>query len=229
MARVRKIFFVLLAFFTLANLAACNPAAGGPRLIAAAQSTPIAIYPTQAAPLLHTVTVYNLTLELEVNDVQAAAAEAIRLNTSYGGTLVASQSWFEGRRSVAFLEFAVPDGQSARLHTALLQLGRTTGENYATYAHDCLTCQPFTHISLYLRSANRLFPALPASGWNPERTLQAAWRVFTAIFGFFVDIIIWVTVVAGPFVLAGWGIAALVQRLRGRAGVARKPDEEKPG
>ncbi|NPV78027.1 MAG: hypothetical protein HPY59_16825 [Anaerolineae bacterium] len=228
MDHVKKIFLAILACFILIGLTACSPAAAGPRLIAAAQATPIAVYPTQAVPLLHTVTVYNLTLELEVNDVQAAAAEAIRLNTSYGGALVTSQSWFEGKRSVVFLEFAVPDGQSARLHTALLQLGRTTGENYATYAHDCLTCQPFSHISLYLRSANRLLPALPASGWNPERTLQASWRVFTAIFGFLVDVIIWVAVVVGPFALAGWGIAALVRRLRGRAGAARKPDEEKP-
>ena len=231
MERTKNFFFIFLIFFILTSLAACSPAAGGPRLIAAAQATPTAIYPTQAVPLLHTVTVYNLTLELEVNDVQTAAAEAIRLNTNYGGTLVTSQSWFEEKRSVVFLEFTIPDGQSARLHSALLQLGRMTGEDYATYAHDCMTCQPFSHISLYLRSADRLLPmlpALPTGGWNPGYTLRAAWRVFTAIFGFLADIIIWLVVVAGPFVLAGWGIIVLARRLRGHAAADKKPGEEKP-
>jgi len=228
MNRIKQIVPVLFALFSLTTLAACAPTAGGPRLIAAAQATPIAVYPTLPAPMLQPVTVYNLTLELEVGDVQAAAAEAIRLNTSYGGTLVTNQSWFEERRSVVFLEFAVPDDQSARLHTALLQLGRTTGENYATYAHDCLTCRPFTHISLYLRSANWLLPALPASGWSPERTLRSAWRVSSAIFSFLVDIIIWLVVVAGPFVLIGWGIVVLVRRQRGAAGAPGKQRDDKP-
>ena len=44
----------------------------------------------------------------------------------------------------------------------------------------------------------------PAVG-NPERTFASALQVFTTIFGFLVDILIWLLVVVGPFVLLVWG------------------------
>ncbi|MCC6147374.1 MAG: hypothetical protein IT308_07385 [Anaerolineaceae bacterium] len=224
MKRIRKSLALLLALLSLAGLAACSSAAGEARLIATTPAMPIATYPTQAVPAPHTVVVYNLTLELEVGNVQEAAAEAIRLNTTHGGRLVANQNWIENGRNVAFLEFAVPDDQSARLHTALLLLGRTAGETYATHSHDCLTCQPLTHISLYLRSGSRLLPVSLTSGWNPAHTFRSALRVFVTLFGFLADILIWLIVVVGPFGLVGWGITLLVRRLRKR----RKQESEKP-
>ncbi len=233
MDRKQIVRMLLLCLTGLALLAAgCRPAFSSPEVNTSAKPVQIAVYATPP-PFRHTVTVYNLTLELEVKDTHTAAAEAMRLNTSFGGYLVTNQTWFENGQSVVFLEFAVPDGQSARLHSALLQLGRVIAENYATYAHDCLNCQPFSHISLYLRSSKPLLSPLPASGWNPVRTLRAALSVFTGIFSVMADGIIWLVVVGGPFVLMGWGLVALARRLRSHiggskpAGSAEKPGDEK--
>jgi len=149
----------------------------------------------------------------------------------FGGFLVTNQTWFE--KALVFFLDSPSRRTSARLHSALLQLGRVIAENYATYAHDCLNCQPFSHISLYLRSSKPLLSPLPASGWNPVRTLRAALSVFTGIFSVMADGIIWLVVVGGPFVLMGWGLVALARRLRSRtggskpAGSAEKPGDEK--
>lgn len=226
MKRNSRAPMALGVFLALAAwLAGCTPAAGEPKVVAALETRQIAVYPAPIPPVERSVTVYNLTLEMEVDNVQAASSEASRLNANYGGYLVNSQNWVENGRSVVFLEFAVPDWQSARLHTALLQLGSVTAENFATYSYDCAYCQPFAHISLYLRSRARPLPPLPAAGWDPRRTLQAATAVFIRIFGFLADVLIWLVVVGSPFVLAGWGIYALVRRLRSRSS---RSGEQKP-
>jgi hypothetical protein len=45
------------------------------------------------------------------------------------------------------------------------------------------------------------------------QTFQRAFGVFVNIFGFLVDIVIWVGVVIGPFLLIGWGIWSAIKRL----------------
>lgn len=208
---IRITVLLLIGLFLIAS--ACSPKPLSSQSITAEKAIPIAIYPTRSIDI-NSVTVYNLTLELEVDDPRATAAEAVRLSTDYGGYLVSSQNWQEDGREVVFLEFAVPDDQSARLHSALLQLGNLTAENYATYAHDCLACQPFSHISLYLRGCVRRVPPFPAGGWNPLHTLRSATGVFIRIFGFLADIVIWLVVVAGPFILLGWGLFTLLRWIR---------------
>lgn len=217
MKRSNKITVLLLIGLFLL-VAACSPKALSSPGTAAEKSIPIAIYPTRSIDQ-NTVTVYNLTLELEVDDPRAAAAEAVRLSAIYSGYLVTSQNWEEDGREVVFLEFSVPDDRSARLHSDLLLLGRPTGENYATYAHDCLACRPFSHISLYLRGCARQMPSFPIGGWNPLHTLRSAVGVFIRIFGFLADIAIWLVVVAGPFILLGWGLFTLLRRIH-------KPDRD---
>jgi membrane protein required for beta-lactamase induction len=44
--------------------------------------------------------------------------------------------------------------------------------------------------------------------------LADAWGVFTAIFGFILDVLIWVIVVIGPFALMGWALSAWIRRRR---------------
>ena len=220
-----SLFFALLGL----GIAGCRPAAAV--LSAAALEdtpVPIAAYPSPLSELtdsdtLQPVTVYNITLELEVDDLQAAVSEAVRLNAACGGRLVTSQRWTEEGREVVFLEFAVPDDQSARLHSALLKLGRKTSGNFATYSRDCLGCLPYAHISLYLRHSPGLVSPYLSEGWHPLRTFRAAFRVFTRIFGFLADILIWLAVVGGPFVLIAWGITALARHLR-KSNPASQPD-----
>jgi hypothetical protein len=50
--------------------------------------------------------------------------------------------------------------------------------------------------------------------WRPARTLQQAFSVFLSIFGFLTDILIWVVVVVGPFLLIGLGIGLIIRKRR---------------
>jgi hypothetical protein len=51
---------------------------------------------------------------------------------------------------------------------------------------------------------------------QPLVTLAKAWDVFLYIFGFILDVLIWVTVVGGPFLLIGWIVLKLIRRRQRR-------------
>jgi hypothetical protein len=217
MFRSKKITFIVwIILFLAVLLAGCSPSASQPKVIAEARRTPVAVYPTQVPPTLKMVTVYNLTLELGVTDPESAAAEALRLTNAYNGYLVTSQNWYENGYRVVFMELAVPNAQAARLHTDLLRLGTTTAENYSTTTYDCLYCQPYAKIMLYLRGHPQvILPVIPSNrGWDPLRTLSSAFSVFLRIFGFLADVVIWAGVVGGPFVLIGWAVLRLLKYWR---------------
>lgn len=206
----------LLAFlFSLTAalfLAGCSPAAGSPRLVAAAPHTPAAVYPPQTVP------VYDFHLELEVPDVPAAAAEAVRLAEAYGGYPITRDGWNENDRPAASLVLAVPNAQVARLHTGLLQLGRPISEDFSTFPANCRDCQPYAKVTLVLCSRPAFLVDSDAGrGWNPIHTFQSAFNVFASIWGFVADAFIWAIVVVGPFILAGFGACWLVKVLRRRS------------
>ena len=73
---------------------------------------------------------------------------------------------------------------------------------------------PYSHITLHLRPRLVSVPPIdPIEGWDPVRTFQNAFAVFVRIFGFMVDILIWITVVLGPFILVTWLGFLLVRRI----------------
>ena len=145
-----------------------------------------------------------------------AADRAENLAAQYGGYLASSHHW-EGQDGVTYtLELAVPPEYFEDLHADLLELGdlqrETIWEDWQSYRAS--RQRVYSRITLILEPAISLRVDFPRSGWNPARTLQKATQVFFAIFGFLVDVLIWVVVVAGPFVLLGWGLYALVRRRR---------------
>lgn len=174
-------------------------------------------YPPPPANLL---VVYNAYLELEVSNVDSAADRAIQAAYDRGGYLVSSQAWYQGNRKYATLTLAVPVAQFESTKKALLRLGtliteNTSGElvNTGSGATDWNT---FSNVTVQLRStpAALELPSLPSTGWSPMRTFEQAFGVFASIFTFLVDIVIWVAVIVGPFVLMGLGARALIRRMR---------------
>ena len=177
--------------------------------------------PTYAPPPANLLVVYNAYLELEVADTDRAAQRATQLAYDYGGYLVSSQSWFAEERKYTTLTLAVPVAQFEAARQALLRLGTLVGESISgdviRTGHGADEWNVFSNITVQLRPAAASFslPPLPRFGWSPVRTFEQAFGVFASIFTFLLDILIWIVVVVGPFVLIGLGVRALVRRFRG--------------
>ena len=213
----RRLIWVAAFILPLA-LAACSGSAT-PQLIGSypkgGESS--ATYPP---PPANPLVVYNAYLELEVSNVDSAADRAIQAAYDRGGYLVSSQAWYQGNRKYATLTLAVPVAQFESTKKALLRLGtliteNTSGElvNTGSGATDWNT---FSNVTVQLRSTSAALelPSLPSTGWSPMRTFEQAFGVFASIFTFLVDIVIWIAVIVGPFVLMGLGARALIRRMR---------------
>ncbi len=208
--------FVLAA--GLADLVSCGPSAT-PQLIGAYPRQVIATY---VPPPSNTLVVYNAELELSSTDVEAAARQATSLAYSYGGYLASSQTCYSGADLNISLVLAVPVANYAGLHDALLGLGRLENERVSgdlvRTGYDQSQWTTYSNLTVHFQPAMSplQLPDLPSLGWSPVDTFRSAFGVFAALFTFVVDIVIWVAVVVGPFVLMGFGLRALIRRLRAR-------------
>ncbi len=201
----------LLTLFALAclSLAACT-----------AQATPqlIASYPARAGSQVYTPPsdqyVYDAYLELDVRSVDTTVARATDLAEDYGGYLERSQTWSVDGKQHASLTLAVPPPYFQALYDRLAALGTplstTTrgqwvdvGPGWAVYSE----------ITLQLHQKGLDWPSVSLGDWRPLRTLQLALGVTGSIFGFLLDVTIWILVVIGPFALLFWGGRALFRRL----------------
>ncbi len=176
-----------------------------------------ATYPPPTANLL---VVYNAYLELEVSNVDSAADRAIQAAYDRGGYLVSSQTWYQGNRKYTTLTLAIPVAQFESTKKALLRLGTLITENTSgelvSAGSGATGWNTFSNVTVQLRSTPAAveLPSLPSTGWNPARTLERAFTVFASIFTFLVDIVIWIAVIVGPFVLMGYGARSLLRRIR---------------
>ena len=175
-----------------------------------------ATYPPPPANLL---VVYNAYLELEVSNVDSAADRAIQTAYDHSGYLVSSQSWYQGERKYTALTLAVSAAQFESTHKALLRLGSLVSENLSgdlvSTGYGADHWNTFSNLTVQLRpAASMRLPSLPSTGWNPARTFEQAFGISAAIFTFLIDVVIWVAVVVGPFVLVGLGARALIRRMR---------------
>ena len=209
--------YACLLLLTTVALAACS-GSGTPQLIGAYPRAAVATY---APPPRSGLVIYDAYLDLRVRDVADSAAQAEALTYEHGGYLTQSQSWYEADRLHVTLSLAVPVANYDALHAALLHLGTLETErvsgSLASYS-DGSAWNHFSTITVHFSAAERAWrwPSLPAFGWSPLDTFRAAFSVFAGIFTYLVDILIWVTVVFGPFVLMGLGLRALVRRWRQR-------------
>jgi hypothetical protein len=209
-----KWFRCTLLLFLVIVLTGCAVGDEDPQLIASYPSTKeIGMYPYAPQGL---VVVYNADLVIEVLNVSRAADKAANLAYEYSGYLVSSQSWYQEGELYTTLVIAVPVIHFEKVHRVLLGLGdlvseRVTGDleppGYGEYEWGT-----FSHITLHLHPKSKVFPSFSLPDWRPLNTFAKALQVAGAIFGFLLDILIWVGVVAGPFFLAGWVVVVLYRR-----------------
>ncbi len=208
----------IFPWLTLLALAACGaPAEATPQLIAAYPNTgsDAPISAEYGPPPANVLVVYDAWLQLDVSNPARAAERATALAVDYGGYLVSSQSVYLQDDLHITLVLAVPVTQFERVKRALLDLGTLRSESVSGELLESGYGQAnFSHITLQLRPTGTFSATSGGTGWNPARTFASAFGVFAAIFQFLVDIVIWVAVVGGPFVLAGWGLRALLRRWR---------------
>jgi Domain of unknown function (DUF4349) len=193
------------------GLAACSGSAT-PQLISS--------YPRAGtvAPVAAPSRVYNTSLDVEVPDVDSAAQQAVRLAAGDGGYLVASQPWYQAERRFTTLTLSVPADQFDSLRSSLIDLGRLVSEQLssqpAPWPSYARPPQSIISVTFTTASPRIDLPALPNLGWSPVTTFSQAFGVFASIFTVLIDVIIWVTVVVGPFVLMGLGLRWLLRLIR---------------
>jgi hypothetical protein len=207
------------------TLAACSgSAANEPEMIASfpeqgSGSAPQPINPPPAGQF-----VYDASLELDVSNLDRTADRAVDLAYQYDGYLVSSHAWQSGDTQHATLVLAVPAANFDVAFNALSRLGevvnqhingewvsRGTGDGWSIYSQ----------ITVRLNDQQPTWSHV-TSDWRPLRTLQSAWDVFTAIFGFLGDLIIWLLVVVGPFLVLAYVLHRVVKR------VWRNPQTKQP-
>ena len=207
MSGLRVSILVLLVLL----LTGCAASAGPVQVASFPLATPIAKYPPD--PIL-----YRTYIELLVSDVDHAAETAAYRTSAYNGYLVSSDAWYADGRKVISLELAVPTYNFENLRQELLGLGQVVNESLSgqpvdppSYSHPV----EYSQITLQLRPSGYFVPPpIQPPTWRPARTLHQAFSVFLSIFGFLTDILIWVLVVAGPFLLIGLGIGVIIRKRR---------------
>jgi len=209
---------ILILVLIAAFLGACSSVDGPEQIATSPREEPIAVYPR----LPEDVVVYNATLDLEVSDVERVVERAKEIAFEQSGYLVSAQSWYRDGEKHSTVVLAVPAYRFDSTRDDLLRLGTLAGEWISSELVSAGSGRPdtFSQITLYLHPRESGFPEISLPHWRPVRTFQKAWTVFISIFGFFVDIVIWVAVVAGPFVMIGWGIKKLIDR---RLKISSKP------
>jgi hypothetical protein len=210
--RFAKYLYLVLFGMLVLSLTACS-GVSQPQLIAS--------YPSkgepQGQPVSHEQFVYDAFMEMEVWNPEAAVERAEERADDYGGYRVSSQSWTQDGQQHIQLVLAVPAPNYEALHQALLDLGTLQSEHVSgqwvssRYGSDWSVYSEIT-ITFHPKFSDR--PVIVSTGWNPVRTLENAWRVFVTIFSFLVDILIWVTVLVGPFILMGLGLRVVIRKLR---------------
>ena len=200
--------WILIVALMAGLMAGCSKTDGPAQIASYPQDEPIAVY----AHSPENTVIYNATLDMEVSDVERAAEHARDIAFEQGGYMVSSQSWYRDGEKHTTLVLAVPVPQFDRARDRLLQLGYLVGEWIASELVSSRQgiWDSYTQITIYLHPKDSNLPRIALPEWRPVRTFERAWGVFTSIFGYLLDIVIWVVVVAGPFVLIGLGIRKLI-------------------
>jgi len=198
-------FLILLALL----LAGCAPGS----------ATMIASYPQNSRPRPAPTALNDSTrLSLQVNDVPSAADQAIDLTQRYSGWVIDRSCRGAGMDQIIELVLAVPPPTTSACAGRCLAWGRSSTRPSGTAP---AAVQPVRTRVISTWSSTRPLRRGTLSRLPPAREVvtrprpsNRAWQVTAAIFTFLLNILIWIVVVGGPFVLIGLGILALVRRAR---------------
>jgi len=200
---------IIMLVLVIGFLAACSKMDGPEQIAAYPNEEPIAM----SARSSESTVIYSATLDMEVSNVERAADRAREIAFEQGGYLVSTQSWYRDGEKHTTLVLTVPAFRFDQTKDDLLRLGNLIGEWISSELGfpGNNTRETYTQITIYLHPKESVFSEFSLPKWRPVRTLEKAWGVFVSIFGFLLDVIIWVVVVAGPFILIGWGVKRLIQ------------------
>ncbi len=212
MSHVRLYILIVACAVTLA---ACSGGARSePEMIASFPSSN-ASNPQPVNPPPPAQYVYNAYLELEVSKLDRVSDRAIDLAYQYNGYLVNWQTWRSGDASHVSLVLAVPAANFDTAYNALSRLGEVVSQYISG---EWVSSRPgdgwnvYSEITVQLNDLDTAWSP-QIGGWHPLRTLSSAWDVFTAIFGFLADVIIWLVVVLGPFLVLVFILYRVIKRL----------------
>ena len=201
----------LLAVVLLTIMAGCS-GAKTPQMIA---SYPLTGQPNPpvSPPPDPSERVYSTSIFLQVGGVEQAAQKARELAERYSGYLSGWNSWRQDEQTCIQLVLEVPAPYFDMLRSDLLEMGTLNSENASSKWNPAgYGWNVYTEIVLTLTPKPSILPvvSLPG-GWNPWNTFRQAFGFFWQIFSFLVDLLIWVLVVIGPFLLLALGIRRLVK------------------
>jgi hypothetical protein len=195
-------------------LAGCAGESESPRLVASYPTeNEIAIYPF--LPPGGSV-VYDAEITLEVANFRESLRRTENLVYAYGGYLSSSQSWYQDDRPFGIVVLAVPSVYFDQVHQELLTMGNLVAERVSGEV-----IQPhsgsegwrlYSQVVVHLQQRDSAVFAASLPDWRPLRTLRSAWGILISILGFLTDILIWIGVVAGPFLFLGWIVNRLLKR-----------------
>jgi hypothetical protein len=190
-------------------LTACSRAGAPEQIATYSKDRPIAVYPQPPESTL----IYNATLDMEVSNVERAAERAQEIAFEAGGYLISAQSWYRDGEKHSTVVLAAPVYRFYDVRDDLMRLGKLSGEWISSelVSSSSRTQGQFSQITVYFHPSESGLPKISWLNFHPLNTIEKAFGVFVSIFGFLLDILIWVIIVIGPFVLIGLGIKRLIQ------------------
>lgn len=192
--------------FLLAVLASACDGTRLPRVIA---SYPHGDAGQQAVVVEPSLTVTEARVELSVRDASRASAQVADLAAGYGGTLLDEQRWRIREAYHASLTLLLPAYRFDAFLRGLREVGDVRAQRLT---ESSAYARPETHVTVVLHEEK----APRRDGWDPALTFSKAFAVFLCLFQTVVDGLIWIVVVAGPFVLMALGLLVALRRVRRR-------------
>jgi hypothetical protein len=207
--KITCLFLLISLLPTTLILAAC---ASSPEVIAAFPSS----QGSYSFSSQSTYVVREAYLSMDVRYVDDAEEEIAGLARDQQGYMTGTSSYWADDRKFSSLSLEIPSSRYSDFRDGLDAIGNVTSEQLSTYTVNPpgYGYEEYTRVSINLSPEERLHVSLP--DWRPLHTLQSAFNVFVDIFGVILDILIWIVVVAGPFVLIGWVLVKVAHRLAPR-------------
>ena len=223
--RVYRLLFSLSILVGIA--AACAPKGPAPQQIATYPQSPGGEWFLPAQPAGGRL-VYDAYIALDVPNPEAASRKAIQIAQDYGGYLVNSYTSFPNGGESISLELRIPPHNFEAARWSFRTLGVLARETVTgEWEGGRPGWEEYAQFTLYFQRQDAPFSLRQVIGWNPGETLRQALTISARLLGFFVDLLIWVVVILGPFALIGWGVAWIARRGReSRAG--SEPLSESP-
>jgi hypothetical protein len=199
---------ILSSLLLVVLLTACSRAGAPEQIAAYSMERPIAVYPQPQESAL----IYNATLDMEVSNVERAVERAQEIAFKAGGYLISAQSWYRDGEKHSTVVLAVPVYRFDSVWDDLTRLGKLSGEWISSElaSPGSSTSQQYSQITVYFHPKESALPKISLPNFHPLNTIEKAFGVFVSIFGFILDILIWIIIVIGPFILFGWGIRRLI-------------------